>query len=46
MVIVDDSIAELDESLSLILSSLTPGVLSVAENGGLATVTITDNEGM
>jgi len=46
VVIIDNSIAELDESFTLILSSLTPSVFSVAGNGGQATVTISDNEGM
>lgn len=46
VVIIDNSIAELDESFTLTLSSLTPSILSVAGDGGQATVTIIDNEGM
>ena len=46
VVIIDNSIAELDESFTLILNSLTPSVFSVAGNGGQATVTIIDDEGM
>ena len=43
--ILDDNIAEAEQSFSLQLASLTPNVFTVADNGGLSTVVIFDNEG-
>lgn len=43
--IFDDSIGEIEQSFSVILISNTPDVFTVAEDGGLTTITIIDNEG-
>ena len=43
--IINDNIAETNQSFYVILTSLTPGVFTVADDGGKATVTIVDDEG-
>ena len=44
--IIDDSVPELDQSFLLRLTSLTPTVITVADEGDQATVTIIDDDGM
>ena len=43
--IINDGIAETNQSFSVILTSLTLDVLTVPDGGGQATVTIIDDEG-
>lgn len=43
--ILNDGIAETDQSFTVLLTSLTPSVFSIADGGGETTVTITDDEG-
>lgn len=44
--IIDDSVPELDQSFLLRVTSLTPSVITVADGGDQATVTIIDDDGM
>ena len=44
--IINDGIAETNQSFSVILTSPSPDVLTVSENGGQTTVTIIDDEGL
>ena len=43
--IINNTIAETNQSFNVILTSLTPDVFTVADDGGKATVTIIDDEG-
>ena len=43
--IVDDNIDEAEQSFSVILTSNTPDIFTVADDGALTTITIIDNEG-
>ena len=44
--ILNDSIAEANQTFTVTLTSETPNVFTVADEGGLATVTIIDDDGM
>ena len=44
--ILNDNIAETDQIFTVTLTSETPDVFTVADEGGLITVTIIDDEGM
>ena len=44
--IIDDNILEVEQSFRVSLSSVTPNVFSVADDGSVSTVIIVDNEGV
>ena len=44
--IVNDNTAETDQTFSVVLTSLTPDVITVADGGRVATVIIIDDEGL
>ena len=46
IMIIDDNVAEAEQSFYVVLTSETPNIVSVANNGGLTTVVITDEEGI
>ena len=43
--IINDTVAETEQSFTVTLTSNTPHIFTVADGGDTATVTITDDEG-